>query len=576
MSILHKILIQLGPGRTCLSNAKYVQSLTWRTVNSRKEVIVGIYKSQINKFHLERNMKKLFSYMLITILSASVFAQTKVIFDTDIGSDCDDAGAMAILHKLADKGEVEILGVVYSSGKNKFGIGVCDAINTYYGRGDLPLGQNHKDDVGDPRDFFSKQVATDTVTYHHDVISSARDLVSAYKMMLEKEQDASVTIITVGHPIGLVHLLRDDEGVRLVRSKVSRWVAMGGGGWNFSQNGMAEYMHELLEKWPCRLYMSSYGEKVITGNIKLPNTPENNPVRKAYESFIWNCLEKGRPSWDQIAVLFAIRPQYFRIESHGAVEQTEDKNVRWDNRINNLKHYYVLPKISDTEMRDIIEDLMSEQPASVQRTGSSKYLDAVREFADNVLKYGRDTYGPKHTPLFVDGLNIHTHEPVKWITPDRQEWVLSNLASQQNLFRTLVGLSNITGDPKYKNAVEEAIKYAFENLQSSSGLFYWGGHTAYDAQADKPCGTLTHELKGFYPYYELMWKVNPKATRQLIEAFWAGHILNWSNLNMNRHYYKMNQPLKGSWDYKYDPRPDKGIHRMMKKGALHPMKISRR
>jgi len=43
----------------------------------------------------------------------------------------------------------------------------------------------------------------------------------------------------------------------------------------------------------------------------------------------------------------------------------------------------------------------------------SKYLNAVREFADNVLKYGRDTYGPKHTPLFVDGLNIHTHEPVK-------------------------------------------------------------------------------------------------------------------------------------------------------------------
>ena len=36
---------------------------------------------------------------------------------------------------------------------------------------------------------------------------------------------------------------------------------------------------------------------------------------------------------------------------------------------------------------------------------SSKYLDAVRTFADNVLKYGRDTYGPKHTPLFVDGLN---------------------------------------------------------------------------------------------------------------------------------------------------------------------------
>jgi len=28
----------------------------------------------------------------------------------------------------------------------------------------------------------------------------------------------------------------------------------------------------------------------------------------------------------------------------------------------------------------------------------NRYLDAVREFADNVLKFGRDTYGPKHTP----------------------------------------------------------------------------------------------------------------------------------------------------------------------------------
>ena len=38
-----------------------------------------------------------------------------------------------------------------------------------------------------------------------------------------------------------------------------------------------------------------------------------------------------------------------------------------------------------------------------------------------MLKYGRDTYGPKHTPLFVDGLNVNTHEPVKWIDPDGTE-----------------------------------------------------------------------------------------------------------------------------------------------------------
>ncbi len=59
-------------------------------------------------------------------------------------------------------------------------------------------------------------------------------------------------------------------------------------------------------------------------------------------------------------------------------------------------------------------------------TDPNRYLNAVREFADNVPKYGRDTYGPKHTPLFVDGLNIHTHEPVKWIAPNDDRWILSN------------------------------------------------------------------------------------------------------------------------------------------------------
>jgi pectate lyase len=162
---------------------------------------------------------------------------------------------------------------------------------------------------------------------------------------------------------------------------------------------------------------------------------------------------------------------------------------------------------------------------------SSKYLDAVREFADNVLKYGRDTYGPKHTPLFVDGLNIHTHEPVKWINPDGYRWVLSNLASQQTLLRTLDGLSTITGDPKYKQSAMDAIKHAFENLQAPNGLFYWGHVAAYDAQADKVFGSL-HDLKIHYPYYELMWQVDPSATKRFIEAFWSAHVVDWSNLDM--------------------------------------------
>jgi len=176
--------------------------------------------------------------------------------------------------------------------------------------------------------------------------------------------------------------------------------------------------------------------------------------------------------------------------------------------------------------------------------------------ADLWANEGRDTYGPKHTPLFVDGLNVNTHEPVKWIAPNGDRWILSNLASQQNLFRTLDGLTRITGDPKYKQAAMDAIKYAFENLRSPNGLFYWGGHEAYDAGADRPCGRMIHELKSNLPYYELMWEVDPQATRQFIEAFWSGHIRNWSNLDMSRQF-NMNttQRFNKPWDYEYQGGP---------------------
>ena len=184
---------------------------------------------------------------------------------------------------------------------------------------------------------------------------------------------------------------------------------------------------------------------------------------------------------------------------------------------------------------------------------NSKYLDAVREFADNVLKYGRDTYGPKHTPLFVDGLNIHTHEPVKWIAPNGDRWILSNLASQQNLFRTLDGLTKITGDPKYKQATMEAIKYAFENLQTSNGLLIWGVGTAYDLQTDRKFGSR-HCLNCKYPYYELMWEVDSSATRQFIEALWSAHILDWSNLDMNR-YEVVSERFENPWRHEYKGGP---------------------
>lgn len=286
-----------------------------------------------------------------------------VIFDTDMGSDCDDAGALAVLHALADAGELHVLGVIFSSGKNRYGVGTCDAINTYYGRGDLPLGQYQGNDVGDPTDSYTKRIATDTRLFGHDVVDKAPDLVAVYRSLLESQPDHRVTICTVGHPHGLVHLLRDPRGAALVRAKVERWVAMGMGGWNFQAMGMSEYCQELLDKWPMPFYISPSGQAIKTGHRLLPRTPESNPVREAYR--LWGsgtAITEGRSSWDQVAVLFVARPELFEVESTGRVERLADGKVVWDNKVNHPHHHLVMPKPTVEEMAEIIEELMAREP----------------------------------------------------------------------------------------------------------------------------------------------------------------------------------------------------------------------
>lgn len=204
-------------------------------------------------------------------------------------------------------------------------------------------------------------------------------------------------------------------------------------------------------------------------------------------------------------------------------------------------------------------------PAMAQKAEAGRYLHAVNIFADNVLRHGRDVYGPQHTPLFADGLNVDTHEPAVWKLPKEQadawkmppQWTISNLASQQNLFRVLVALTDLTGDPRYKQAAVDATRYALDHLRHENGLLYWGGHAAWDLATDQPVGegrtngiAGKHEFKSNYPFYELMWDIDKDATRRFIESFWASHILRWDILDMNRHGAYLPIPA-GMWDQQY-------------------------
>ena len=212
-------------------------------------------------------------------------------------------------------------------------------------------------------------------------------------------------------------------------------------------------------------------------------------------------------------------------------------------------------------------------PAAVGLSGQAKgaqpdgdagaYLRAVRAFADTVLARGRDTYGQAKTPLFVDGLEARRLEPARW-QGRGETWVLSNFASQQPLLRTLDGLTALTAEPKYRQAAEDATRHAMKHLRSPNGLLYWGGHMAWDLQAEKPVGQYAdvHELKGHQPYYAMMWRLDPQATARLMETIWAAHVVDWSLLDYNRHG-SLRKQVRPQWSHAFRdavdvPFPAKG------------------
>lgn len=188
---------------------------------------------------------------------------------------------------------------------------------------------------------------------------------------------------------------------------------------------------------------------------------------------------------------------------------------------------------------------------SVSCQQDSERITTVQTYADNVLEKGIDQWSGKDTPLLVDGINVDTNEPLEYVYDghigvrgeggEPNQWIIHNLARQQNLFRTLVGLTNLTGDNKYRNAAENSFRYHFDYLRSECGLLRWGGHQLIDLRTLEPVGHMwrenvhVHELKNAFPYYELMWDVDKEATIDYIRAFWNAHIRDWSKLEFNRH-----------------------------------------
>lgn len=311
----------------------------------------------------------------------------KIIFDTDMDSDCDDVGAIAVLHALADNGEAEILATTVSS-INPWSPPCLSAINRFYGRGSIPLGVA-KGPGGQKPTKYAKAIAE---RFPHDLKSAddAPDAVAVWRNVLRDQPDQSVTIVTVGYLTNVASLLRTPaegglpSGIDLARAKVKRWVCMGGnfigspprddlklGNVNFTVD-KASALYAIRD-WPGRLTFVGREIGSIPSGLKvgkaLVQLPDDHPLRLAYQLYGGRDVPVDRHVADPTTVLFAVRGlrDYWTESAPGHLDLQPDMTFTWQPPATGMQTYLLKRNGDDGKPNDryierTIEGLMLQPP----------------------------------------------------------------------------------------------------------------------------------------------------------------------------------------------------------------------
>lgn len=305
-------------------------------------------------------------------------APVAVIFDTDIAPDYDDVGALAMLHALADNGEVKILATI-SCNAFETTAPTLSVINTYFNRADVPVGVVKKDspNYSCPRLWAQGIIAK----YPHAIKSNSEavDAIQLYRKILYAQPDTSVTIIAVGTLTNIADLLyskpdtySEYDGLQLVKKKVKRLVAMAGGidstgNSGYEWNIMADIpaAQKVFKDWPAPIILSGFeiGVNIFTGMKLISNTSiQNSPVKDAYQiSLAYDGSKQGRYSWDQTAVLVAVRgiePDFNYRKLNLTIKDDGKDTVIAGNKIT-----YITRKQKPEETGRLIEELMMHEPS---------------------------------------------------------------------------------------------------------------------------------------------------------------------------------------------------------------------
>lgn len=346
-------------------------------------------------------MKKRTLTTFLSALALAAFATApamaaepvKMIFDTDMGNDIDDAMALAIIHQLERRGAVELLAVT-STKDHALSAPFIDALNHFYGNPDVPIGvvrDGATPEVGKYNILVEKLDENGKPIYPHDIKSGEEcmEAVALIRKTLAAQPDNSVKLVQVGFFTNLSRLLdskadeySDLSGPDLIKKKVKETVIMAGAFQSIRFNSRyREYnvfkdvpsAQKMAAEWPGPLVWSgfeigiaaTYPWKSIMEDY---NYVEHHIIKEGYLDYVPE-QPHDRPTWDLTAVLYAIYPDrgYFDLSPPGEVVVDETGHTDYEtarkpeNRKGNDR-YLIMNEVQIERVREAFVQLCSEPP----------------------------------------------------------------------------------------------------------------------------------------------------------------------------------------------------------------------
>ncbi|MDB5311099.1 MAG: Inosine-uridine preferring nucleoside hydrolase [Gemmataceae bacterium] len=315
---------------------------------------------------------------------ASAADPIPLIFDTDIGNDVDDVLALGMIHALQSRGACDLLAVTVTKDHDLAGP-FADALNTFYGRPQIPIGVVRGGATRDEGKFLG--MIRDGSRFPHALKRSADapDAVALLRKVLAAQPDGSVVIVQVGFATNLARLL--DSGpdtaspltgkelaakkVRLVSAMFGAYKPEGGGSTHREYNVVEDLpaAKKFAAEWPSPVVFSGFevGQAVTYPAASIEKDygyAKNHPLPEAYRRY--NPPPHDRPCWDLTSVLYAVFPErgYFGLSGPGRVTVGGDGITRFAPAAGGPHRFLTLSREQAVRCREAFTFLASQPPAA--------------------------------------------------------------------------------------------------------------------------------------------------------------------------------------------------------------------